>query len=91
MHLDIADFRLVTLFPSISSDTILVAARFIPEFANVEMNIYIDIISSKTPAPSAPSLFAIYTLKMKLIELMKSEVRLKIIVLKMKCFNLLIW
>lgn len=37
-------------YRSSSSATILVAARLIPEFANVIANVYIDIISSKIPS-----------------------------------------
>ncbi|MDE5831295.1 MAG: hypothetical protein K2H53_06955 [Clostridia bacterium] len=39
----------IPLFPSISSATILVAARLIPEFAKVVAKVKIDMISSKTP------------------------------------------
>lgn len=35
--------------PSNSSATILVAARLIPEFANVIANVYIDMINSNIP------------------------------------------
>lgn len=58
MHFLIAIFKPLPIFPSNSSETILVAARLIPEFAKVVAKRYIDIISSKIPAPSLPSLFA---------------------------------
>ena len=46
------------LFFSTSSDTTLVAARFMPEVAIVTVNIYIDIIRPYIPIVLAPILFA---------------------------------
>ena len=48
---------------AISSDTILVEARFIPEVASVIANVYTDIIRPNRPILSAPTLFDTYTLK----------------------------
>lgn len=48
---------------AISSETILVAVKFIPEVASVIKNEYTDIINVKRPTPSAPILFDINTLK----------------------------
>ena len=92
MHFFIAVFIPKTEhFRSNSSEVILVAARFIPEFAKVIPNANIDIRSSKTPAPSLPKTLAIYTLKEKLITLISKEVPVKIIVLNKKVSSLFIY
>ena len=49
IHFFIAILRPIPLFPSNSSETILVAARFIPELAKVVTNANIDIINSNIP------------------------------------------
>ena len=78
---------LVTLENSpraISSDTILIHAKFIPDIARVVTKIYIAITNWYTPTASVPILLEIYTLKNIPIDCNNREVKVSIIPLYKK-------
>lgn len=87
-HFLMAILAPVSEFIASSSDTNLVAAKVIPELANVIHRKYIDITKPNIPIPSEPIILAKYISNNIPVERSTNETIVNIIVLITKTFNL---
>lgn len=79
IHVRIAFIPIFSLLIANFSDTITVTAMFKPEVATVIKNKYTDITKLKTPTASVPIWFEMYTLKIRVANLMDKAVIVNIV------------